>query len=312
MHYTGTIWRPPYEAGSLLLEATAGCTWHRCKFCTLYDELPFQFRMSPLEDMEADLLEAQVSLRSWRAQLEERLQQLPPERRQVRRVFLTGANPFVLQFSRLEAIAGLIHRYFPECQTIGCFARITDITAKSNQELSRLHALGYDGLTIGVESGDEAALRFMNKGYGAGDIPTQTGRLDAAGIGYHFFYLAGIAGAGRGEESARISAGIFNQTHPGRIGSSMLTVFPQSRLYQEMQAGRWAPAGELEKLREVSTLVRHLTIPVWFGMLGASNAVPLAGTLPRDRADLLAALDRACTPEHEAALEQYRKTLPHL
>ena len=28
MHYTGTIWRPPYEAASLLLEVTAGCTHH--------------------------------------------------------------------------------------------------------------------------------------------------------------------------------------------------------------------------------------------------------------------------------------------
>ena len=49
MHYTGTIWRPPYESGSLLLEAAAGCTHHRCKFCTLYDELPFRFRLSPLD-----------------------------------------------------------------------------------------------------------------------------------------------------------------------------------------------------------------------------------------------------------------------
>ena len=62
MHYTGTIWRPPYESGSLLLEATAGCTHHRCKFCTLYDELPFRFRLSPLEDIEADLAEAQSAL----------------------------------------------------------------------------------------------------------------------------------------------------------------------------------------------------------------------------------------------------------
>ena len=44
MHYTGTIWRPPYEWDSLLLEATAGCTHRACKFCTLYDELPFKFR----------------------------------------------------------------------------------------------------------------------------------------------------------------------------------------------------------------------------------------------------------------------------
>ena len=52
MHYTGTIWRPPYEASSLLLEVTAGCTHHKCKFCTLYADLPFQFQMSPLNDIE--------------------------------------------------------------------------------------------------------------------------------------------------------------------------------------------------------------------------------------------------------------------
>ena len=61
MHYTGTIWRPPYEAASLLLEVTAGCTHHKCKFCTLYHDLPFQFRMSPLSDIESDLQEAQLA-----------------------------------------------------------------------------------------------------------------------------------------------------------------------------------------------------------------------------------------------------------
>ena len=60
MHYTGTIWRPPYEADSLLLEVTAGCTHHKCKFCTLYSDLPFKFRMTPIEDIESDLLEVQV------------------------------------------------------------------------------------------------------------------------------------------------------------------------------------------------------------------------------------------------------------
>ena len=60
MHFTGTIWRPPYEADSLLLEVTAGCTHHKCKFCTLYGDLPFKFRMTPMEDIENDLLEVQT------------------------------------------------------------------------------------------------------------------------------------------------------------------------------------------------------------------------------------------------------------
>lgn len=58
MHYTGTIWRPPYEAYSLLIQVTAGCTHHSCKFCTLYEDLPFKFKLSPFSEIEQDLAEA--------------------------------------------------------------------------------------------------------------------------------------------------------------------------------------------------------------------------------------------------------------
>ena len=311
MHFTGTIWRPPYESGSLLLEATAGCTHHHCKFCTLYEDLPFPFRMSPLEDMESDLREAQMAQTGPLERLGLRLQGLPGPV-PVRRVFLTGANPFVLKTERLERIAEMARTYFPQCETIGCFARVTDVGLKSDGELARLARAGFDGLTIGVETGDGAALDFMDKGYGPEDILAQSGRLDEAGIGYHFFYLAGIAGAGRGTESAALSAGIFNQTHPRRIGSSMLTVFPESRLFAEIQAGNWREAGEKEKLAEVRTLVEHLDIPVIFAALGASNAVNLEGRLPQDKDALLAALDNMMERYSEEALRRYREGLPHL
>ncbi len=75
MHYTGTIWRPPYEAASLLLEVTAGCTHHRCKFCTLYADLSFRFRMSPMEEFEEDLAE----IKSYQSY--------------ARRIFWTGGKP---------------------------------------------------------------------------------------------------------------------------------------------------------------------------------------------------------------------------
>ncbi len=311
MHFTGTIWRPPYEWESLLLEVTAGCTHHRCKFCTLYDDLPFPFRMSPLEDIEADLREAQLFQTGPMERLTRQMQGLSPSVGP-RRAFLTGANPFVLKTERLERIAELIRTYFPRCETIGCFARITDVTGKTDQELARLARAGYDGITIGVESGDGEALAFMDKGYAPEDIITQTRRLDGAGIGYHFFYLAGIAGAGKGTESAVRSAEVFNQTRPRRVGSSMLTVFPESRLYQEIRAGNWTEAGEKEKLEEVRTLVECLDIPVIFAALGASNAVNMEGRLPEDRARLLSGLDRVIEQYSEADLRRYREGLPHL
>ena len=38
LHFIGQVWRPPYEAGSQLLQITSGCTWHKCKFCSLFPE----------------------------------------------------------------------------------------------------------------------------------------------------------------------------------------------------------------------------------------------------------------------------------
>ena len=92
----------------------------------------------------------------------------------------------------------------------------------------------------------------------------------------------------------------------------MLTIFPSSRLYQEMRAGNWQEAGELEKLDELRTLVSSLTIPVTFAALGASNAYNFQGNLPEERDRLLNVLDRICRETDEEELRRYRETLPHL
>ena len=311
MHYTGTIWRPPYEASSLLLEVTAGCTHHKCKFCTLYNDLPFKFRMSPLEDVESDLQEAQLWGTDPIALLTARLQGLPrPER--IQRAFLTGANPFVLKSERLLAIADLIRQYVPSIKTIGCFARITDVTLKSDEELASLHQAGYDGLTIGIETGDDEALQFMNKGYTAADIVKQCQRLDQAGIHYSFFYLVSISGAGRGEIGAKATADVCNRLHPTLIGVNMLTIYPDSELYQEIQRGSWKEESEIEKYKEIRTLLESLEIPTRFAALGASNAFQFQGTLPEDKEALAAALDKIIETVKEDDLRKYRVGLRHL
>lgn len=299
MHYTGTIWRPPYEASSLLLEVTAGCTHHRCKFCTLYADLPFRFRMSAPEDIEADLKEAQKMYRRFLG-------------RKPSRTFLTGANPFVLKYDRLMEIAGLIHKYFPGMETIGSFARVTDVTLKSDGELTDLHRAGYDGLTIGIETADDEALRFMDKGYLAADILEQCKRLDQAGIRYSFFYLTGISGAGHGEDGARATAAICNQLRPTVVGANMLTVCPDSMLYEEIRKGNWKEESETEKYREVRALVENLKIPTVFAALGASNAFQMQAALPEDKEKLLALLDDVIKNVGEGELRRYRESVHHL
>ena len=71
-----------------------------------------------------------------------------------------------------------------------------------------LRNAGYNGLTIGVETGDDNALAFMQKGYTSQDILTQCKRLEQAGIEYGFFYLTSISGKGKGVVGAKASGGL--------------------------------------------------------------------------------------------------------
>ena len=131
MHYTGTIYRPPFEARSLLLQVTTGCSHNKCSFCTMYRDEPF--RVEPLEQIEEDLAEAR--------------QYVP----NVTRVFLENGDPFALSADRLEQIAVMIHAYLPRVETIAMYASIKNVIGKSDEELRRLRNLGVNELNIGVE-----------------------------------------------------------------------------------------------------------------------------------------------------------------
>lgn len=294
MHYTGTIWRPPYEAYSLLIQVTAGCTHHSCKFCTLYEDLPFKFKLSPFSEIEQDLAEASKYYHK------------------VPRVFFTGANPFVLSTEKLKTLAKMVKEYFPKYETIGCFARITDITPKTVEELRELRALGYDGITIGVETGDDEMLAFMNKGFQSKDTIEQCKKLEAANISYNFFYLTGISGAGRAEIGAKETAKVFNQLHPRIIESSMLTIYKNSELYEEIQKGNWREESEIEKLIELKILIENLKITTRIVTDGASNLIQVRGNLPKDKEKLMKHLQYQISNVDESVLREYRVNLRHL
>ena len=83
MTYTGPVFRPPFEANSLLLEASVGCSHNRCSFCSMYEGV--RFKVAKIEQIRADLKEAKELYGT-----------------DIARVFLTGGDPFVLSFKQLE------------------------------------------------------------------------------------------------------------------------------------------------------------------------------------------------------------------
>ena len=92
----------------------------------------------------------------------------------------------------------------------------------------------------------------------------------------------------------------------------MLTIYPDSELYKEIKAGNWEEEGEVEKYRELRTLIENLNISTYFAAMGASNAFQLRGRIPEDKEQLLKTLDRIIDDVGEEKLRKYRKNLPHL
>lgn len=292
LHFTGPVWRPPYEASSQLLQVTAGCTHNRCKFCSLYNGT--KFRLSPLSEIESDL---------------KVIQQYQPK---ARRVFLTGANPFALSYNRLLDVGLLIRKYLPHCETIGTFSRIADIRPKSVDELKNLRHVGFDSISIGTESGDDETLARMNKGNTSLDILEQCRKLEEADIRYNLVYLTGLAGKGKGQQNAIHTATLFNQLHPFIINFVSLTVFPESQLYQEIQEGKYIEATEHERLLELQTFISSLNIQT--SLLGntVSNTVPFTGMIPTDKVRILNELEAAINRFSETGLRHYRDNIVSL
>lgn len=192
------------------------------------------------------------------------------------------------------------------------FARVTDITHKSIEELKNLRHLGFNGITVGTESGDDLTLLHMNKKTTSAETIENLKKFEEAGIEYYVSYLTGLAGAGNGERNALATSDMFNQLHPYIISVVSLTIFPDTVLFQEIQQGLFREASEHERLKELRTFISNLKINTNFFANTVSNPVPLTGYLPNDKKRLINELSDVINAVDERVLKTYRKNLKSL
>ena len=292
MHFTGRTWRPPYEANTPIIQATCGCTYQNCRFCSLYKDE--KFRMSPIEEFEKDLAE----IKSYQPY--------------ARRIFWTGANPFAMSYDNLKLRALTVRDYLIKCQSIAMFASIRDIKNKEVWQLRKLRAMGINGLSIGTESGSDDTLKLANKGYTAADILEQCRKLDEAGIEYYFVYMTGLAGKENGYRNAVESAKLFSQLNPYSISVDSLTLFPDTELYAMAQRGEFIPAGEKERIEELQTFISNLQIRTHLLANSVSNYHPVMGYLPYDRERVLGELEYILETSEEVEMQAFRTKLKSL
>lgn len=274
-----------------MLEVTVGCTHNRCKFCSFYKNTPF--RVAPM------------------SQIEEDLQEIARRYPNAKDIYALGGDPFSMSFHRLKEIGSLIKQYLPEVR-ISTYARVTSITQKSIEELKELRSIGWDDLTIGIESGDDEALSLMNKGYTSADILRECKKLEEAGINYYFIYLGGLTGRGHCERNALNTAAVVNQLHPCCMYLSSVAVIPGTELDNMVKKGEFTEATELERIKEVLCLVKSLKNPITLNAQSEANAVNFVARLPEDREVLIREFERiiaSFSSTDERNLRLYRESM---
>ncbi len=275
MEYVGTVYRPPSEARSLIVQTTIGCSHNRCTFCTMYKEKTFRVR--PTEEVKAGFDEARSRYGN-----------------SIRRVFLADGDALVRETGELEEILSYARECFPRLERISCYATPADVNRKSGEELARLREAGLGLAYMGAESGDDEILERVRKGADAEEIVAAGEKLAAAGIQDSITLISGLGGKERLREHATASAGLISRIKPEYVGFLTLMLEEGAPILEEIRAGRMTLLEPRDVAEEMRLFLQNVDSEgTVFRSNHASNYIALRGTLNGDIPAMLASLDEA-------------------
>ena len=275
MRYEGNIFRPPSEAGSLLIQATIGCPHNKCTFCNMYKNT--RFRIRPLEEIKADLKAARDYYGPG-----------------VQTLFFPDGNTIVMKTKQLEEMFIYARGLFPHLQRITVYGSARFVNLKSQDELVGLHEAGLSRIHMGMESGDDITLQRICKGTTGAEIISAGLKLKQAGIEVSEYYIVGLAGRTRWKEHAENSARVLSAFSPDFIRLRTLAVEPDMLIYEEIERGEFNYLTPHEALTEIRVLVSNLDCKNSLVLSDhVSNYLNINGLIPDDREKMLAHIDRA-------------------
>ena len=276
MRYVGKLYRPPSEANALILQATIGCSWNRCTYCDMYRDKPVM-RARPVSECIEDL---RALARRFGTCVE--------------KIFVADGDALVLPLEAWEPILREVSSLFPNLRRVSAYAMARNILEKSPAELATLRSLGLSRLYIGPESGDDPTLRRIAKGSTAAEHVEAAQKAHAAGIELSVIFLLGAGGVARSHEHASASAALATAMDPAFLSALTLTVVPGTPLARLHERGGFVLPEVPGLLRELRTFLAEANpTHAVFRTNHASNYLPLAGTLPAARTQMVAALDAA-------------------
>lgn len=307
--------RPPSEAQSLLLRVTRGCTWNRCKFCSLYRKTTF--RAFPVEEVKitidaiAEYRDRILSQRhpdgrlSYKAMLED-MESLTEDEKGCYymvynwlngggySVFLQDGNTMALVPERLVAILQYLKEKIPGITRITSYGRAESLAKITVEQYKNLKEAGLTRIHSGFESGSDRVLALINKGVTAAQEIEAGRRIKASGIELSVYFMPGVGGKDLSEENALETARVINAINPQYVRLRTSVFHKRSELYDEVELGRLIPCTDLEKVLEIRRLIDNIS--GCSGYLASDHIINLLqdveGSLDKERQDMLATIDQ--------------------
>lgn len=282
IRYEGTLYRPPSEADSLILQATIGCSYNECTFCGMYRDK--RFRVRKLDELKDEIAWARSTLGA-----------------RVAKVFLADGDALIAKTSYLHAILDELRAAFPDLRRVSCYSSPQSLQVRTVPEMSKLREAGLTQYYLGIESGHDEVLARLVKGVDAAEMIRVAGKATEAGVKLSTMILLGAGGRRLSVEHARESARVVNAIQPRFVSTLVMTPVEGTPLWDEAERGEVDELTPEETARELREFVAGLELRgSVFRSNHASNFLAVGGSLPKDKAALLAALDHALANPEDA------------
>ncbi len=315
--------RPPSEAYSLLIRVTRNCPWNRCKFCGTYKGEKFQLRS--VEEVKQDIrtakiIQDEIKELSWKSgsggsvqETAARVFNNPPNEifRNValwlyaggETAFLQDADTLIMRTNELAEVIRFLKETLPSIKRVTSYGRSKTAAKKKPEELAELYQVGLSRLHLGLESGYDPILQYMDKGVTAADHIKGGRKVVESGISLCEYVILGLGGKKMWREHAIETARVLNEIDPDFIRVRTLAINAGMPLYSETENGNFVRAADEEIVEEEKLFIEHLECHSNFVSDHVTNLIQeIEGKLPDDKPKMLASINRFQTlsPEERA------------
>ena len=286
--------RPPSESKSLLIRVTMNCPWSRCRFCygSFYNREKFRIRNVGEVTRDIDVISKIVILISSLSKLlggldwvEEiinpiylygksffELNQnefknyiclsnvLMWMKSEMKTVFLQDADNMTVKTDDLVKIISYLKEKFPSIERISSYARSKSTAYRKLDDLITLRKAGLSRLHIGLETGDNELLTYVNKGVTAKEHIRAGKKVMEAGIELTEYVMPGLGGRKFWKQHALNTAKVLNAINPTYIRFRRFVPKPGTPMYKDWRTGKLKLLSSHELLIEIKLLIENLNV----------------------------------------------------